>query len=230
MPWTGWRTAGSVVWAEAAAYEFVEDRAALLDRARAVAWAERIYLQIGVVELLPRETSPGVEIRAVLIDPLGEVRWDYLKATTPLGDGNVPGPGVLPIVDTPYGRLSTVICFDAAFPGMIRQAGRAGVDILLVPSSDWEQVTDALAQQAVLRAVENGVSVVRPARSGTSIAVDYHGRVLGRDAGWFTGDPRTTEQTMTVSAPVSGVRTPYARFTGDALGWLSVAGLLVSAA
>lgn len=219
-----------VVWAEAAAYQFVEDRAVLLDRARAVARAERIYLQIGVVDLLPREQSPAVEIRAVLIDPQGEVRWDYLKASTPMGDGNVPGPGVLPVVDTPYGRLSTVICFDAGFPGMVRQAGRAGVDILLVPSSDWEQVTDALAQQAVLRAVENGVSVVRPARRGTSIAVDHQGRVLGRDAGWFTGDPRTTEHTMTVSVPISGAWTPYARFTGDVLAWLSVAGLLASAA
>src|SRR5215207_6256743 len=131
-----------VVWAEAAAFEFVEDKAAVVDRAQAVARAEQIYLQIGVVYLLPSEQRPFNEIRAILFDPTGAVVWDYLKTTSPLGDGNAPGPGIVPTVDTPYGRLATVICFDASFPPLVRQAGRAGVDILLVPSSDWAQVTD----------------------------------------------------------------------------------------
>jgi apolipoprotein N-acyltransferase len=219
-----------VVWAEASAFTFLEDRQALLDRARAVAREEQIYLQIGVVHLLPTAVTPVSEIRAILVDPRGAVRWDYLKTSTPLGDGNVPGPGVLPTVDTPFGRLSTVICFDAGFPGLVRQAGRAGADILLVPSSDWEQVTGALAEQATLRAVENGVSMVRPARNGISVAVDSHGRVLSRDDSWFTGDPRTTEQTMIVSVPVNGGRTPYAVLFGDVLCWLSLGGLGVAAA
>jgi apolipoprotein N-acyltransferase len=218
-----------VVWAEASAFAFLEDRQTLLDRARALAREEQIYLQIGVVYLLAATVDPSSEIRAILVDPRGDVRWDYLKTSTPLGDGNVPGPGVLPTVDTPYGRLSTVICFDAGFPAMIRQAGRAGVDILLVPSSDWKQVTGALAEQAILRAVENGVSLVRPARRGVSMAVDHHGRVLARDDSWFTGDPRTTEQTMIVSVPTRGARTPYAVLFGDVLCWLSLGGLVVAA-
>jgi apolipoprotein N-acyltransferase len=114
-------------------------------------------------------------------------------------------------------------------PDLVRQAGRAGVDILLVPSSDWAQVTDALTQQAVLRAVENGVSVVRPARQGTSTAVDHQGRVLGQDTGWFSGDPAATDHTLTVAVPVDGATTPYARLFGDVLGWLSIAGLLAAA-
>ncbi len=218
-----------VVWAEASAYEFVEDRNAIVERARAVARSEGIYLQIGVVWLLPAERSPFTEIRAIMFDPNGATVWDYLKTTTPLGDGNVPGPGIVPTVDTPYGRLATVICFDAGFPDLVRQAGRAGVDILLVPSSDWAQVTDALTQQAVLRAVENGVSVVRPARQGTSTAVDHQGRVLGQDTSWFSGDPATTDHTLTVAVPVDGATTPYARLFGDVLGWLSIAGLLAAA-
>ena len=116
-----------VVWAEASAYEFVEDRNAIVERARAVARSEGIYLQIGVVWLLPAERSPFTEIRAIMFDPNGATVWDYLKTTTPLGDGNVPGPGIVPTVDTPYGRLATVICFDAGFPDLVRQAGRAGV-------------------------------------------------------------------------------------------------------
>jgi apolipoprotein N-acyltransferase len=218
-----------VVWAEAAAYEFVEDRDAVVERARSLARTEGIYLQIGTVWLLPVTKQPFNEIRAILFDPSGATVWDYLKTTTPLGDGNLPGPGVVPTVDTPYGRLATVICFDASFPGLVRQAGRAGVDTLLVPSSDWAQVTDALGQQAVLRAVENGMNLVRPARQGTSLAVDFQGRVLGQDSSWYASDPATTEHTLTVAVPVRGARTPYALLFGDVLGWLSIAGLLAAA-
>ena len=80
-----------VVWAEASAYEFVEDKSAVLERARSVARTERIYLQIGTVWLLPAQRRPFNEIRAIMFDPTGAIVWDYLKTTTPLGDGNVPG-------------------------------------------------------------------------------------------------------------------------------------------
>lgn len=215
-----------VVWAEASVFEFVENKDAVLERARSVARAEGIYLQIGVVWLLPAQRRPFNEIRAIMFDPSGATVWDYLKTTTPMNDGNRPGPGIVPTVDTPYGRLATVICFDASFPGLVRQAGRARADILLVPSSDWAEVTDALGQQAVLRAVENGLSVVRPARRGTSMAVDHQGRVLGQDSSWFRSDPATTEHTMTVAVPTRGARTPYALLFGDVLSWLSIAGIL----
>jgi apolipoprotein N-acyltransferase len=218
-----------VVWAEASVYEFVEDKDAVVEQARSVARAEGIYLQIGVLWMLPTQRHPFNEIRAIMFDPSGATVWDYLKTTEPLGDGNVRGPGIVPTVDTPYGRLATVICFDASFPELVRQAGRARTDILLVPSSDWAPVTDALNQQAVLRAVENGVSVVRPVRQGTSIAVDHQGRILGQNASWYRADPVTTEQTLTVAVPVRGARTPYALVAGDVLGWLSIAGLLWAA-
>jgi apolipoprotein N-acyltransferase len=214
-----------VVWAEAAAYDFVEEGAAVVERARAVARQERVYLQIGVVYLLSGERSPNVEIRAIMIDPGGTVVWNYLKTSTPVGDGNVPGPGVVPTTDTPYGRLATVICFDANFMPLVRQAGQAGADILLLPSSDWEQVTDALAQQAVLRGVENGMSVIRSTRRGTSLAVDHQGRTIGYEASWFTGDPRTTDHTMTVTVPVQGRSTPYGQWVGEGVAWLCLAGL-----
>ncbi len=218
-----------VVWAEASAYEFVEDKDAVVEQARSVARTTGIYLQIGTVWLLPTPQRPVNEIRAIMFDPSGATVWDYLKTTEVLGDGNLRGPGIVPTVDTPYGRLATVICFDASFPGLVRQAGRAGTDILLVPSSDWAPVTDALGQQVVLRAVENGMSVVRPARQGTSLAVDHQGRTLGQDSSWYRADPAATEHTLTVAVPIRGARTPYALFFGDVLGWLSIAGLLGAA-
>ena len=94
-----------------------------------------------MIVLLPgRDGSDGRAVNenhAILLDPQGQVVWDYLKSKPTPGDGHVPGPGLIPTVDTPYGRLATVICQDDFFPALIRQAGRADVDILLVPSSDW---------------------------------------------------------------------------------------------
>ncbi|MGP3957652.1 nitrilase-related carbon-nitrogen hydrolase [Nonomuraea sp. 3N208] len=210
-----------VAWSEAAGYVFKEEEAAFLRRAAGVAREEGIYLAVGVIVILPGAGDPTNENRSILIDPSGHVRWDYAKATLVPGDGNALGPGVPPIVDTPYGRLSTVICFDADFPWLVRQAGRADVDVPLVPSSGWGPIGPVHADMAVVRAIENGVSILRPTRKGTSIAIDPQGRTLAM-ADYFVGD----DQTMTASIPTAGTPTPYVA-AGDAAGWASIAGLVI---
>jgi apolipoprotein N-acyltransferase len=211
-----------VVWSEAAAFVFKEDEASFLERAQSVARQEHIYLQIGLVSLLPTDRYPTNENRAIMIDPNGSVSWDYPKATEVFTDGNQPGPGLVPTVDTPYGRLATVICFDADLPQLVRQAGKAGTDILLVPSSDWKEFAEAHSRMAVFRAVENGVALVRPTRRGTSIASDHQGRLLGYKSDYFVG----TDHTMIVNVPTSGAGTLYARI-GESIGWLCVFGVPV---
>jgi len=210
-----------VAWSEAAGYVFKEDERALLDRAAAVARDEGIYLELGMIFILPTTGSPTNENRSILIDPTGAIRWDYHKATTVPGDGNARGPADLPVVDTPYGRLSVAICFDADFPWLVRQAGRAGVDILLVPSSDWGPVGPVHADMAVVRAIENGVSILRPTRKGTSVAVDPQGRTLAR-TDYFTGD----DQTMMAALPTAGGSALYP-VVGDLVGWASVIGAVL---
>jgi apolipoprotein N-acyltransferase len=211
--------ANIVVWAEAAISVFDSDEPALIEQARQVAIANRIYLQIGMVVLLPRSEYPTVENRAVMFGPDGEIVWDYAKATVPLGDGNAPGPGMVPFTDTPYGRLATVICFDADLPGLVRQAGQAGVDILLVPASDFGTAGEPHARMSVLRAVENGTALFRPARRGVSIAVDHLGRTLGYQDDYETD----AEQTMVSALPTRGSATAYS-LIGDILGWAVLIG------
>jgi apolipoprotein N-acyltransferase len=106
---------------------------------------------------------------------------------------------------------------------LVRQAGRAGVDVLLVPSSDWGPVGPMHADMAVMRAIENGVSVLRPTRKGISLAVDPHGRTLA-SADYFAGD----DQTMLAAVPTEGVTTAYP-LLGDAVAWVSIAGVIVAA-
>jgi apolipoprotein N-acyltransferase len=212
-----------VSWSEAAASVRKEDEAALIRRAEVLAREERIYLQLGLVVELPTEHYPFAENRAILIDPSGAVVQNYFKAIHPLGDANVfaPGPGVVPTTDTPYGRLATVICFDADFPALVRQAGRARADILLVPSNDWQPVDTIHARAATFRAVENGVALVRPTGNGISVAVDRLGQPLAT-ADYFA----TPALTMVADVPTRGVATIYPRI-GDAVAYLCVALLLV---
>jgi apolipoprotein N-acyltransferase len=210
-----------VAWSEASGYVFKEDEQALLDRAAAVARDEGIYLELGMVFILPTTGFPTNENRSILIDPTGAIRWDYHKATMVPGDGNALGPAELPVVDTPYGRLSVVICFDADFPWLVRQAGRRGVDVLLVPSSDWGPVGPVHADMTVVRAIENGVSILRPTRKGLSLAVDPHGRTLAR-ADYFAGD----DQTMMAELPTGRVSALYP-VVGDLVGWASIVGVVL---
>jgi apolipoprotein N-acyltransferase len=218
-----------IAWSEAAVRTLEEEQSAVVARAAELADRLEVYLQVSmIVQLDDADRSAGDPVNenhAVLLDPDGTVVWDYEKSKPTPGDGQVAGPGVVPTVDTPYGRLATIICQDDFFPGLVRQAGRAGVDILLVPSSDWGSVAAWHAQQAPFRAVENGTAVVRPTRLGVSLATDAQGRLLGHKADYFVA----TEQTLVVSVPTEGRGTLYAR-TGDTVAWASVVGLLVLAA
>jgi apolipoprotein N-acyltransferase len=213
-----------VVWSEAAALVLVEDQRAVVQRAAELAAQEGIYLQISMIVLLNTDGDDGGPVNenhAVMLDPDGDVVWDYLKSKPTPGDGHEAGPGVLPTVDTPFGRLSTVICQDDFFPGLLRQAGQDDVDILLVPSSDWASVAAWHAQQSSFRAVESGVSIVRSTRQGISLATDAQGRLVGHKADYEVADG----QTLVTSVPTQGADTAYT-VVGDLFAYLSLLLLL----
>ena len=220
-----------IVWSEGAAAVVQEDEAALLARASAFTRETGTYLDMGVSELLvqpvqtPSKLLPSRTMldESILIDPSGNVVWRYEK-THPvfLGDISVvPGNGQVPTVQTPYGRLSTVICWDADFPSTPQQAGRAGADILLVPGNDPPAVDPYHTQVTTFRAIENGYSLVRQASNSLAMTVDYEGHVLSA-SDYFTTD----SQVMVAYVPIQGVRTIYATI-GDLFAWLSIAGLIV---
>jgi apolipoprotein N-acyltransferase len=199
-----------------------EDEADLLARASTLARTTDTYLDLGLIELLSHPGPSGfTQIdESILIDPQGLVVWRYQKAHPVPGEPWAAGDGQVPTVQTPYGRLSNVICFDADFPGTMRQAGQAGVDLMLVPSNDWRQIDPYHTQLITFRAIENGYSLVRQTSHGLAMTVDYEGNVLGA-SDYFTPDP----QVMVAYVPMQGVRTIYATI-GDLFAWLSVAGLV----
>ena len=122
------------------------------------------------------------------------------------------------------GVSATAICQDDFFPSLIRQAGRADVDILLVPSSDWGSVGPWHAQQAPFRAVENGVALVRPTRQGISLATDAYGRLIGYKSDYFVAE----DQTLVTSVPTSGTD-PFHLVLRDGVAYASILALLLLA-
>jgi apolipoprotein N-acyltransferase len=208
-----------VVWPEAAVIGIKEDIDALVVRGQEVARAENIYLAMPVFIVDPKSS---IELRLLVADPKGEIVLNHLKYAYGLGD---PLNEVeLQTVDTPYGRLSGILCGDMDIPGIVQQAGRKEVDILLNPSMEngpadlpWH------VRFAPFRAIENGVSVVRPTAGGISIVTDPYGRVLASMNHYTTQD-----RVMVAYVPTQGVRTIYG-MVGDLFGWLTVIGFVIIA-
>jgi apolipoprotein N-acyltransferase len=209
-----------IVWPEVGAGARADDKDDLIARVARLARSHGVYLEMGL-GVLTRH-APYARNQAILVDPRGQVIWTYDKARPVPGmDELTPGDGRVPTVDTPYGRLANLICFDADFPELARQAGSDGVDLMLVPSNDWREFGTVHTQKATLRAVENGYSLVRPDTNGLAQVVDFQGRVLG-SSDFFTTD----QQTVVAYVPTKGERTVYAMI-GDVFAWLSLTALVL---
>ena len=104
-----------IVWPEAGAGTLVDDKAGLIARAAALAQRHDVYLHIGLGVL--SRSAPYMRNQAILVDPAGQMVWTYDKARPVPGmDQLAPGDGKVPTVDTPYGKLANLICFDSDFP------------------------------------------------------------------------------------------------------------------
>ncbi|MFW6079309.1 MAG: hypothetical protein ACODAE_06805 [Gemmatimonadota bacterium] len=131
-----------------------EDEAASVDRGAALARDHDVYLDMSLL-VLPRDVGERLENKIVLLSPEGAVLEEYHKS--------IPVPG-----------------FEARLlkRGERRQAGLAGADLLVGPSDDRPEVARTHAEMATFRAIEQGVSLVRPTTGGISIAADPYGRTL----------------------------------------------------
>lgn len=208
-----------IYWAEANSFILKEDEAALIERGRMLAHQEGIYLGMALGTL-----SRGhdlVENKIVLIEPSGEIAWEYFKAHPVPGEGSIKGDGRILTLDTQYGKMAAVIYFDMDFPQHVHQAGENGVDVMFNPSNDWKEIANLHMQMATFRAIENGFSLVRPTSNGLSVATDYQGRVL-TTVNYFTNE----DKTMISYIPTKGVTTIYSKI-GDVFAWLCIAGFVV---
>ncbi|MDQ2870689.1 MAG: hypothetical protein M3S32_08100 [Acidobacteriota bacterium] len=210
-----------VFWGEANAPVLAEDEADLVQRGATLAKGSGIYLGM-TLAVWNRTAKLPFGNKFVFIGPDGRTAWEYYKAhPVPGGEAaiSILGDSRLRAVDTPYGRITSVICFDADFPHLLAQAGALRADIVLDPSNDWKAIDPWHTQMASFRAIEQGASLVRQTSQGLSAAFDYQGRSLAAMDHYLAA-----ERVMISQIPTRGVRTLYSRF-GDWFGWLSLGGL-----
>lgn len=116
------------------------------------------------------------------------------------------------------GRVLPLICYEAVFPQDLRRVKGRADWILQVTNDGWFGALAGPFQhiaQARLRAIEQGLPLLRSANTGVTAAFDAKGRPLGSLA-------LDTEGWLDIDVPAGLAPTPYARF-GD---W-PVLGLLV---
>ncbi len=124
-------------------------------------------------------------------------------------------------MDTPFGRIAGVICYDTDYVPYMHQPASAQVGLVMAPANDWPAVRYDHTHVAVYRAVENGFSMMRPDALGISLAVDPYGRELASADYYNTADGLDLVAMM----PVQAVPTLYSRI-GDVFAWLAIVALI----
>ncbi len=119
--------------------------------------------------------------------PFGEyvpLRWllSFSKLTAGRGDFS-SGPGVSTLTLPGLPAVSPLICYEIIFPGEVVNAANRPGWILNVTNDAWFGDSSGPRQHFVsarMRAVEEGVPVIRVANTGISGVIDGYGRVLGQ--------------------------------------------------
>jgi predicted amidohydrolase len=136
-----------------------------------------VILQIGTLE---RADDGRLYNSAFLIGPEGLFN-SYRKTHLPvLGLDRFVTPGALPpaVVQTPLGRLGSLICYDLRFPEAGRLLALGGTQVVLV-STAWPRAASLYADfLAQARAAENRVFLMAANRCGQERSANFLGRSL----------------------------------------------------
>ncbi len=156
--------------------------------------------------------------------PFGDLAYSLFGLTAfaaQQGNGYAPGPGPS-ILDLGrvIGRVLPLICYEAVFPQDLLNAPGRPDWILQITNDAWFGTLTGPYQhlaQARLRAIEQGLPLVRVANTGVSAVIDAKGRVIATI-------PLGKAAFLDASLPAALPPTPYARF-GEAPALVLLAGL-----
>lgn len=154
--------------------------------------------------------------KAILIDKQGKMVHEYNKhKAVPLVESfdlDV-GKEKIPAIPLEIGKkeyvVSFVICYDGNFSEFVRSMDPS-VQLLFIPSWDWEGVNDFHYRTLAVRAVEHGVNLVVTSYEGVSFISDEYGREISRR----TAKEMGYEQVFITNVPTSSHSTTYVRVGG----------------
>ena len=144
--------------------------------------------------------------------PFGDLAYNLLGLrafAAQAGNGYTPGTGPA-ILDlgAKLGRALPLICYEAVFPQDLRAADGRADWILQITNDAWFGTKSGPYQhlaQAQLRAIEQGLPLVRAANTGISGVIDARGRILTRLG---LGEQGFLDVPLPGALPI----TPYARW------------------
>jgi apolipoprotein N-acyltransferase len=218
-----------ILWPEIPAPLYYPSDREFADRAAQVARSGHASFLFGVVGRAP---SGGPLNSAVMFNPEGQFVDQYSKIKlVPFGEfvpplfswvnritqeaGDfVPGDRVVVFKGGDH-RIGGFICYESAFPDLVRQFTHAGADLLVNLSNDGYFGKHSAREQHLslvrMRAAENRRWIVRATNDGITAAVDPAGRVTERL------EPYTQLAAVMHYNYVAG-ETAYSRF-GDWFAW-----------
>lgn len=157
--------------------------------------------------------------------PFGELAASLglfgLAAGPMLGFSPGPGPQVLDLGTA--GRAVPLICYEAIFPWAVARAPRRPDWMLQVTNDAWFGTFAGPYQhlaQARVRAIEQGLPLMRVANTGVTAAIDARGHLLAEI-------PLGQSGAVDIPLPPALPATPYAR-TGDLPAWIAAMVLLAA--
>ncbi|HUY63533.1 MAG TPA: nitrilase-related carbon-nitrogen hydrolase [Acidimicrobiales bacterium] len=186
----------------------------------ALARETHVYLVVGYRYV----TARGQYNDATVISPSGRYLGTYGKQHPALmfaADQQSVDAGTMPVYQTPFGRLATMICFDGDYTDTARSAAIHGAQILAVPSQDPRGDSTKHLGVYVFRAIENRLTIVKGEFSYGSAIIDPYGRILESAI-----TPQGARATLLVKVPIGSGHSPLVDL-GNLWGWLTVAGAVV---
>lgn len=201
-------------WASGNAVVFAEDEVALISRMQNFARENHIYFFPGLLVLGDYKGPDQNHVLA--IKPDGDIAFDHYKGRNP--NASMYQGNLIEVINTPYGKIASPICFEMEFHRFLRQAGEKEVDILIVPGDEPARgAANMHTELSMFRGIENGCSMLRTTLEGLTMGADYQGRVLSQLDFYKTLENRT----IITELPVKGVKTIYS-LAGDWFAWLCV--------
>ena len=187
-----------------------------IEKVKTIAKRDSIYIGIPINLIPEKDSYENPENKITWISPTGETLFTYHKAKPTYPGECDDGDGMIRYFDSPYGRIGSAICFDMDFPFLIKQAGNMNIYIMLVPGSDWEEISPYHTYVASVRGIENGFNMVRSTFKGFSASFDYKGQLLS-----YNDFFKTDELILYSDVPVKGQKTIYS-FLGDYFAWICI--------